>query len=68
MDSLLSFSVGLFHPLQHAGLSRRSPGSPLTTTCTIYWAKIIHAVCHLPPSGALSNNDIVGPLGVRQIT
>ena len=25
MDSLLSFSVGLFHPLQHAGLSRRTP-------------------------------------------
>jgi hypothetical protein len=25
MDSLLSFPVGLFHPLQHAGLSRRSP-------------------------------------------
>src|SRR6266700_2724973 len=27
MDSLLSFPVGLFHPLQHAGLSRRSPDS-----------------------------------------
>src|SRR5215475_6895786 len=27
MDSLLSFPVGLFHPLQHAGLSRRSPRS-----------------------------------------
>src|SRR6266571_9079958 len=27
MDSLLSFPVGLFHPLQHAGLSRRSPYS-----------------------------------------
>ncbi len=26
MDSLFSFPVGLFHPLQHAGLSRRSPG------------------------------------------
>src|SRR6266849_532169 len=25
MDSLLSFPVGLSHPLQHAGLSRRSP-------------------------------------------
>jgi hypothetical protein len=24
MDSLLSFPVGLFHPLQHAGLSRRT--------------------------------------------
>ncbi len=29
MDSLLSFPVGLFHPLQHAGLSRRSPVSRL---------------------------------------
>jgi len=28
MDSLLSFPVGLFHPLQHAGLSRRSPSAP----------------------------------------
>jgi len=28
MDSLLSFPVGLFHPLQHAGLSRRSPDTP----------------------------------------
>jgi hypothetical protein len=28
MDSLLSFPVGLFHPLQHAGLSRRSPNGP----------------------------------------
>ena len=25
MDSLLSFPVGLFHPLQHAGLARRTP-------------------------------------------
>ena len=24
MDSLFSFPVGLFHPLQHAGLSRRT--------------------------------------------
>jgi hypothetical protein len=31
MDSLLSFPVGLFHPLQHAGLSRRSPGGRQTT-------------------------------------
>jgi hypothetical protein len=28
MDSLFSFPVGLFHPLQHAGLSRRSPDCP----------------------------------------
>jgi hypothetical protein len=25
MESLFSFPVGLFHPLQHAGLARRSP-------------------------------------------
>ena len=25
MDSLFSFPVGLFHPLQHAGLTRRTP-------------------------------------------
>jgi len=25
MDTLLSFPVGLFHPLQHVGLSRRTP-------------------------------------------
>ena len=29
MDSLFSFPVGLFHPLLHAGLSRRSPGGRL---------------------------------------
>ena len=30
MDSLFSFPVGLFHPLQHAGLSRRSTNSRYT--------------------------------------
>jgi hypothetical protein len=30
MDSLLPFPVGLFHPLQHAGLSRRSSGASST--------------------------------------
>ncbi len=33
MDSLLSFPVGLFHPLQHAGLSRRSPSSRQSGSC-----------------------------------
>src|SRR5437016_5398327 len=28
MESLFSFPVGLFHPLQHAGLSRRTPDCP----------------------------------------
>jgi hypothetical protein len=27
MESLFSFPVGLLHPLQHAGLSRRTPNS-----------------------------------------
>ena len=36
MDSLLSFPVGLFHPLQHAGLSRRSPTSRLTSQVDCY--------------------------------
>ena len=30
MDSLLSFPVGLFHSLQHAGLTRRSLTNALT--------------------------------------
>ena len=37
MESLLSFPVGLLHPLQHAGLSRRTPGcrlhAPVTSRC-----------------------------------
>src|SRR2546427_11785961 len=31
MESLFSFPVGLFHPLQHAGLSRRTPDGRPTT-------------------------------------
>jgi hypothetical protein len=30
MESLSPYSVGLFHPLQHAGLSRRTPVFPST--------------------------------------
>ena len=34
MDSLFSFPVGLFHPLQHAGLSRRTPSCrPTVPVC-----------------------------------
>ncbi len=46
MDSLFSFPVGLFHPLQHAGSSRRSPikpssrRNPSKPSCT----------CHMPHS------------------
>jgi len=35
MDSLFSFPVGLFHPLQHAGLSRRSPSCRQHTQDTL---------------------------------
>ena len=28
MESLFSFPVGLFHPLQHVGFARRSPVCP----------------------------------------
>src|SRR5438094_150105 len=31
MESLFSFPVGLFHPLQHAGLSRRTPSGRQTS-------------------------------------
>ena len=34
MESLNSFPVGLFHPLQHAGLSRRSTCSRLIVQVT----------------------------------
>jgi hypothetical protein len=40
MDSLFSFPVGLFHPLQHAGLSRRSPSGRRT--------EFISDMCLLP--------------------
>jgi hypothetical protein len=35
MDSLFSFPVGLFHPLQHAGLSRRSPYNRVAVKVTV---------------------------------
>jgi hypothetical protein len=39
MDSLLSFPVGLFHPLQHAGLSRRTRSTDLPTSEIDFLAK-----------------------------
>ena len=58
MDSLLSFPVGLFHPLQHAGLSRRSPSGrryihnhALDLACGIARVWILRAMAclvHLP--------------------
>jgi hypothetical protein len=53
MDSLLSFPVGLFHPLQRVGLSRRSPISRLGT-----WRSI-----PLAAEGAVSTplSEMTGP-------
>jgi hypothetical protein len=34
MESLFSFPVGLLHPLQHAGLSRRTPDRRQTESCS----------------------------------
>jgi hypothetical protein len=42
MESLFSFPVGLLHPLQHAGLSRRSPSCrPFVQVivCVVVWSK-----------------------------
>ena len=38
MESLFSFPVGIFHPLQHAGLSRRSPDCRRFAR-TIFWVQ-----------------------------
>jgi len=35
MESLFSFPVGLLHPLQHAGLSRRTPVCRRSRNCAI---------------------------------
>ena len=40
MDSLLSFPVGLFRPLQHAGLSRRSPSRRRSGRSYALWARL----------------------------
>ena len=42
MESLFSFPVGLLHPLQHAGLSRRTPDCRPSTS---------HLSCHEPKCG-----------------
>jgi hypothetical protein len=43
MESLFSFPVGLFHPLQHAGLARRSPSCRQTgSKVTRYTFLITH--------------------------
>jgi hypothetical protein len=41
MESLFSFPVGLFHPLQHAGLSRRTPVG--RQTIQNLWLRLEHA-------------------------
>jgi hypothetical protein len=56
MDSLLSFPVGLFHPLQHAGLSRRSPG------CRQYTRNVPGSirVAHLSGAEAIEIHRVTG--------
>ncbi len=44
MDSLLSFPVGLLHPLQHAGLARRSPACrPPSQNAVPYDLRLLNA-------------------------
>src|SRR5947209_14114167 len=42
MESLFSFPVGLFHPLQHAGLSRRTPH------CRLLYTRVTASLIRLP--------------------
>src|SRR5271163_2194915 len=60
MDSLLSFPVGLFHPLQHAGLSRRSP------CCRQYVRNVNSAwgACTPAPLPASRRSTHFKPLGI----
>ena len=51
MDSLFSFPVGLFHPLQHAGLSRRSPSAPSSRSRPQADGSMGHFQGKLPPKG-----------------
>ena len=43
MDSLFSFPVGLFHPLQRGGLSRRSPDGRQSTNWLGWGPRHFHA-------------------------
>src|SRR5580692_5139959 len=78
MDSLLSFPVGLFHPLQHAGLSRRSPGCRQCGSSL--WPKIsaqivrrrasrldrkVEIVCQSPESCLLAYSVVTGEYHCR---
>ena len=53
MESLFSFPVGLLHPLQHAGLSRRSP------SCRLHGHVVLHIGDYAPIQGC---NQI--PIGI----
>ena len=60
MDSLLSFPVGLFHPLQHAGLSRRSPvcrpsGSWRSIGKCYAFSQVIESECLGQPGNRFGN-------------
>src|SRR5262249_24599454 len=52
MDSLFSFPVGLSHPLQHAGLARRTPscrptGQSKVNATPLQWTSPAPATAHL---------------------
>src|SRR6266849_6702038 len=54
MDSLLSFPVGLFHPLQHAGLSRRSP------VCRPFGSYRVVARIEMPSTATSTGSPFIG--------
>ena len=54
MDSLLSFPVGLFHPLQHNGLSRRSP------SCRPAWSYRLVARFEMSSTAASKLKRVIG--------
>jgi hypothetical protein len=46
-----SFPVGLFHPLQHAGLSRRTPGSDSNCGSLVVFFRLIGIATPRSPAG-----------------
>ena len=64
MDSLFSFPVGLFHPLQHAGLSRRTT-SRRRSTRRKGGAVAILRLNDLPPTGPGFLNSLIRIWGRR---
>jgi hypothetical protein len=53
MESLFSFPVGLLHPLQHAGLSRRTPHCRRSGSC-----RVVAGVDRYSPSSTLHRFNV----------